>query len=207
MKNTLLDTIVNLEWNMFSNVNNKGGKAACQMDLLTFRIMRHSQTAGWDEALLESYLDDLRVAKAQGRNLMSEKYARMMESTFHEEYVLLADRLPPVDTVAAQQVEEIVRVHVEWKEALDAHYPHLGDRGRPTRTVNDTTGLPSLETYMRAELKTLSPKTIALYHTATMERVAGGRSEAEEILLSQVQQYGYDSLDIAEAFFSRLPAP
>ena len=201
-KQLLIDEIVNLEWKMFSGVNNKGGKAACQMDPATFRIMRHSQSSTWDDALLTSYLDDLKSAQQQGRNLMSEKYARMMESTFPEEYAQLADRLPPVDSGAAKQIEEIVAIHLKWKEALDQSYPHLGDRGRPLRTQDDSTGLPSLETYMRAELKTCSPKTIALYHTDTLKRVERGESEAEQNLLNQVRQYGFANLEEAEKYFT-----
>jgi hypothetical protein len=187
---------------MFSGVNNKGGKAACQMDLPTFRIMRKSQSATWDDVLLASNLDDLKSAQQRGRNLMSEKYARMMESTFPEEYVDLADRLPPVDSIVAEQIEEIVAIHVRWKEALDERYPHLGDRGRPVRSQYDSSGLASLETYMRAELKTYSPRTIALYHADTLKRVERGESEAEQNLLNQVRQYGFANLEEAEKYFS-----
>ncbi len=201
-KNTLIERIMDIEWQMFSSVNNAGGKAACQTDSATFRIMRASQCAAWDKALLASWLADFEAAQAQGRNLMSEKYARMMESTFPEEYALIADRLPPLDPGAAQKIEEIVAVHLKWKEYLDARYPHLGERGRPLRSRDDSTGLPSLETYMRAELQTLSPGTIALYHAATMKRAGCGESEAEENLLNQVKQYGFASLEEAEHYFS-----
>ncbi len=201
-KKLLTDAIVDIEWDMFSSVNNKGGKAACQMDHATFRIMRNSQFASWDDALLASYLKDLASAQEQGRNLMSEKYARMMEFTFPEEYARLADRLPPIDPVAAEQIEEIVSTHVQWKEALDKRYPHLSDRSRPVRSQDDSVGLPSLETYTRAELKTYSPKTISLYHTATMTRIERGESEAEQNMLHQVKQYGFENPDEADNYFS-----
>ena len=48
--------------------------------------MRTSQAEAWTEKLLKSYYDDLLQAKSHNRNLMTEKYARMMESTFPEEY-------------------------------------------------------------------------------------------------------------------------
>ena len=85
-KDELIDAIVQIEWPMFAGVNNEGGKAACQMDLATFRIMRISQYSAWGEELLESCLADLRAAQNQGRNLMTEKYARMMKTTFPDEY-------------------------------------------------------------------------------------------------------------------------
>ena len=75
--------------------------------------------------------------------------------------------------------------HVQWKTALDQKYPHLGDRSRPVRTQEDRTGLPSVETYTRAELQTYSPRTISLYHAATMKRIERGENEAEENLLNQ----------------------
>jgi hypothetical protein len=55
---TLVDAVVTAEWEMFSNVQNVGGKASCQMDPKTFRIMRSSQMDNWDDELLGSYLAD-----------------------------------------------------------------------------------------------------------------------------------------------------
>ncbi|MBQ7585345.1 MAG: DUF4125 family protein, partial [Desulfovibrionaceae bacterium] len=76
-RNACLEAIVDLEWKMFSAVQNVGGRASCQNDPQTFRIMRLSQCATWDDALISSYLDDLKLATLEGRNLMTEKYARM----------------------------------------------------------------------------------------------------------------------------------
>lgn len=75
---------------MFSHVSNVGGPASCQMRPDTFKIMRKSQAATWSDELLASYLEDLKAATREGRNIMTEKYARMMESTFPEEYRKLA---------------------------------------------------------------------------------------------------------------------
>lgn len=124
-KDELIDAIVQIEWPMFAGVNNEGGKAACQMDLATFRIMRISQYSAWGEELLESCLADLRAAQNQGRNLMTEKYARMMKTTFPDEYPAIEKSLPPLDPAAARQIEDIVACHVQWKTALDQKYPHL----------------------------------------------------------------------------------
>lgn len=197
-KSELIKDIIDIEWPMFSGVNNLGGKASCQMDPQTFRIMRESQYATWSEALLGRYLEDLRQAKNDGRNVMSEKYARMMEHTFPQEFAMLAPRLPRLDPEAARMVEEIVAAHLKWKEELDAKYPALSERGRPLRSKDDYRfGQPSLETYMRGELQTLSPAAVAIYHRETMDRLAQGRSEAEENLLNQVKKYGFTSLDEA----------
>ena len=66
----------------------------------------------------------------------------------------------------------------------------------------DRPGLPSVETYTREELQTCSPRTISLYHAATMKRIERGENEAEENLLNQVRQYGFASLEDAEQYFS-----
>ena len=41
----------------------------------TFKIMRKSQAATWSDELLASYLEDLKTATREGRNIMTEKYA------------------------------------------------------------------------------------------------------------------------------------
>lgn len=202
-KEKLIEEIIALEWPMFSGVHNVGGKASCQMDPETFRIMRSSQYKAWSQPLLESWRLDLEDAKANGRNLASEKYARMMERTFPEEYANLVDRLPPVGEEEKRKIDEIVAIHLDWKETLDRQYPHLSEQGRPLRASEDILyGTPSLETYMRSELKTYSPRTIDLYHAETLRRKAENRSEAEENLLNQVRQYGHEDLKSADEYFA-----
>lgn len=202
-KEKLIAEIIALEWPMFSGVHNAGGKASCQMDPETFQIMRSSQYKSWSQPLLESWHKDLEEARAGGRNLASEKYARMMERTFPEEYAALAHRLPPVGEDEKRKINEIVAIHLDWKEALDRKYPHLSEQGRPLRASEDILyGTPSLETYMRSELKTYSPRTIDLYHEETLRRKEENRSEAEENLLNQVRQYGYEDLKSADEYFA-----
>lgn len=200
----LVDKIVAIEWPMFFGVNNEGGKASCQMDPHTFKIMRESQYETWSPELLQSYLEDLEKARAEGRNVMTEKYGRMMERTAPEEYARIRDRLPKVDPVVEKLVDEIVEAHLRWKDELDRKYPNLSERGRALRSKDDNRyGQPSLETYMRAELQSLSPKSAEIYHRETMERVAHNRNEAEENLLNQVRQYGFESLAEANEHIGR----
>lgn len=203
-KKRIIDDIIAIEWPMFSGVNNAGGKASCQMDPGTFRIMRTSQYLTWSQPLLESWLADLVGARDEGRNLMSEKYARMMERTFPEEYANLADHLPKLSPEMVKKVDEIVAIHLGWKEELNSRFPNLSDRGRPLRSSQDQPySIPSLETYMRAELQTLSPKSVDIYYADTLKRLKENRSEAEENLLNQVRQYGFDDLESADRHFAK----
>ena len=93
-KERFIEAVVDIEWIQFQQVHNEGGRASCQDDRETFEIMRKSQFLAWTEEVLESYLQDLRDAWKEGWNLLTEKYARMMESTAPEEYERFREILP-----------------------------------------------------------------------------------------------------------------
>jgi hypothetical protein len=198
VKEDLIKKIVRMEWDMFSRVSNVGGKASCQYDPETFEIMRYSQAKSRPEDVLESLLADLEEAGRCGRNLMSEKYARMMESTFPDEYGKIADMLPPVDRDALALIEEIVAVNIDWKLEAVKKYPFLGGRGRPVRAGDDAPWAASFETYLRGELKTYSPETVRRLHRHTLRLRDAGMNGVEENLLNQAGRYGFTSLADAE---------
>ncbi|MGN1186908.1 MAG: DUF4125 family protein, partial [Lachnospiraceae bacterium] len=85
----LIDSVVEEEWNMFQATSNEGGRADCQNNWNTFQLMRKSQFMAWEDELLESYLSDLKEGELKGRNLIAEKYARMMKSTAPYKYAEL----------------------------------------------------------------------------------------------------------------------
>lgn len=198
MKDKLVQDIIELEWEAFTRVQNRGGKAPCQGDRKTFDIMRGSQAGCWTEALLQSYYSDLLQAKEQNRNLMTEKYARMMETTFPEEYPLFADMLPGINSETLDRIEQIVTIHLRWAEDLSISYPRLFSRARAIYTEDDSAMVTSFETYLRGELKTYSSETVRLYGTMTREYLSGGENLEEVYLLNAVRKYGYDSLGEAE---------
>lgn len=198
MKERLVAELIEKEWEMFSRVPNAGGPASCQTDPSTFRIMRRSQADTWPEELLLSYLEDLAAAEQAGRNLMTEKYAWMMESTFPDEFRDIAGHLPAIDEETLERVEEIVAVHVGWKLEMTGRYPLLSNKGRPVRSNEDTPYDTSFETYLRGEVKTYSPATVKLCHAHTLRQKESGINGVETTLLAQVRAYGYASLDEAE---------
>lgn len=198
MKEQLIQNIIHREWDMFSQVPSAGGPASCQSDPETFAIMRRSQARSWPESLLIQWLDDLEQAQRHGRNLMSEKYAWMMESTAPEEFQRLADQLPPVDAPSLALIKAIVSTHVQWKEESATNYPQLNGMGRLLRSCDDSACETSFETYLRGELKTYSPQSLQLLHAHTQDLQARGVNGAEVTLLNQAQEYGYASLKEAE---------
>ena len=86
-----------------------------------------------------------------------------------------------------------------WLEELAARYPNLTGRGRAIRRAADSPASTSLESYLWGELATYSHRTLALYADHAARLLAQGRNMNEEILLHTVQQYGFASLDEAEA--------
>ena len=197
MKAGLISAVVAVEWRMHQAVPASGGRAGCQEDFRTFEINRSSQAMGWSEACLESYLQDLRTAEKQGRNLQTEKYARMMESTSPEEYARIRHILPAVDPAAVAIIEEIVNVAVTWAEEVADKYPYLAARGRPLRSSADSRLVTSVETYLRSELSGYSLKTLRLYRDHVREQKANNVNGNEITLRETLKRYGFESLERA----------
>ena len=196
--NPIIEQIVEMEWEMFQNVRNTGGGAACQDDFETFDVMRKSQFLIWDLPLLESYWQDLQEGKAQGRNLVMEKYAYMMESTAPKEYEAIATGLPKISEEKQAMVEQIVAIQVGWREEFAEKYPHLSGQARIIHTSEDTLYDISFETYLRGELKTYSMQTLVLYGRRIVAFVQEQKNMTEEIMRYTTAFYGYKTLEDAE---------
>nr|WP_317643728.1 DUF4125 family protein [Bombiscardovia apis] len=196
----LREHIVRHEWEQFQQVDNEGGRANCQGNWPTFHQMRYSQFALWPRELLDSYAQDLDIADKERRNLLTEKYARMMESTAPEEYRRdIAPYLPKLGLERQSQQERIIKQQVAWAADFRSHYPKLGQEMRILRTADDTVQDTSFETYLRGELSTYSANTLRLYLKMVLMLAAQRRNLTEETLLATVQAAGYENLDQAEA--------
>lgn len=190
--------IVKEEWEQFQNVQNEGGRASCQDDWGTFEIMRKSQFYTWRRDVLKSYYRDLVRAKKQGWNLLTEKYARMMESTAPQEYEKWKDILPKRSEKRKELEEEIIRMEIAWAERFSVKYPHLGASGRAIHTAEDTPWDTSMETYLRGELETYSDETLLRYKDMLAGYERDGKNLTEMKLVYMTFFYGYQSLDQAE---------
>lgn len=193
-----IDSIIALEWNMFQRVNNEGGRASCQDDIQTFRIMRKSQFAAWPETVQKSYLNDLETAQTNGRNLVMEKYARMMESTAPERFAEISGFLPPLGDIEKQTIAIIVGIQMKWTREFALKYPNITGRGRAVSSDLDNEYNTSIETYLRCELATYSLDTLKLLLAFFANLEAAGKNLTEEILLNTADNYGFRSLENAE---------
>lgn len=194
-----IGSIIRSEWDMFQSVNNIGGRAGCQDDFNTFNIMRSSQFKVWNDFMLKSYAKDLELAMKDGRNLVMEKYAFMMENTDPEYFNnVLAPNLPIFDGETIQMIDEIVWYMLDCEKALEKAYPKLAKAGRPLSAEADTHVYTSIETYARGELKTYSKETLRLYLDEVRNLRARGVNMAVLVREETVKLYGYKSLEDAE---------
>ena len=200
-RSEIAEDILNREWNLFQQVQNVGGRASCQEDERTFRIMRAAQFEAWNEAMLASYQQDLIQAEEAGRNPLSEKYGYMMRSTHPQEYEQIQDLLPPVSPEKERLVEEILAIEISQTAKFRAMYPNLGRRGRPLTTAEDHDAVTSVETYTRGELQTYSERTLELYLNHLRKLEQNKVLFPLIVMKATVRANGYFSLDEAEKVF------
>ena len=195
----LLETVIRLEWDQFQHTDNEGGRAACQGNWPMFHEMRLSQFLTWTPALLASYENDLRHADRIGRNLVTEKYARMMASTAPDIY---RERIEPYiprlseDRIARQ--ERVIARQVAWARVFAERWPALGGAMRVLTTAEDTPERTSFETYLRGELGTYSDATFVEYERLVDAIAAQGGNLTEQTVRNTVRLAGYAGLDEAQ---------
>lgn len=191
-------SIAKAEFEAFDKVQNEGGRASCQNNWPTFKVMRMSQYMTWSEDMLLQYLYEFKTNYANGRNMIEEKYARMMESTAPLEYARFADLLPPLDDEKKNIIENIVKLQVCDMEEFAKHYPKLAGNARIIHTSDDLPYDTSYETYLRGELGTYSDKMLDMYGRYIVSHIQAGKNVAQEIMENTIHFYGYKTLDEAE---------
>ena len=192
-----IQAIVAEEWQQFQKVQNEGGRAPCQNDQKTFVRMRTSQFETWNEQVLASYQRDLNAARENGWNLLTEKYARMMEHTAPEQYEQLKDRLPRRSPARLQMQELLVTIFMRWTRALEQRYPNLMGEGRVLSSAQDGPWNVSSETYLRGELGSYSDETLCLYAQMVLNCLEQGENLVEQNLAGVARSYGYGTLESA----------
>ncbi len=202
----LVKRLIDKEWSLFQETQNRGGRASCQDDPDTFAVMRSSQFRCWNEATLRSYDEDLDVSTAEGRNMVMEKYAYMMRRTHPEEFEQIKDFLPPISKEKGRMIEEIVSINMDWEAACDRLLPHVRAAGRTLYSTGDSCMNTSFETYLRGELSTYSERTLSLLLEHTRQCRKTGDNLARRNLEYMAASYGYPSLEELELRKARLAA-
>lgn len=187
MKQKLIKQIVKIELEMFLSVNSKG-RASCQENPEGFKFYRMIMFAEWSIDTLTSYLQDLKSANDEGKNLITLKYARM------EGLIPVLNDNP--------LIEKIVDLNVFWVKDLVKRYPNLHRNARPVE--EDRPGVTSTKTYCRGEMETYSDTTLENYYDDLLQYLDRGENPMEKRCLAMVAASGYSSLDAAEEALSRV---
>ena len=201
MRQTLIADIECMEWDMFSSVNNIGGKADCQNDRDQFSVMREASYATWTSEMLESYKDDLEQAASQGVNLMSEKYARMMEVTMPG-----AIDMPPLPDARRALMDEAMGIVMSWEEELYERYALLRHRARSlTQASEDGSAISgtAFDTYLYGELSIYSERTLRLYVEHLRMQRAAGTNGSMAVYDRMARLQGWASFDAADKDFRK----
>ena len=181
-KESFIRQILKREWEFFQNVHHTEGRADCQNNPQEFEIMRRSQWETLPDEILESYLEDLILAKHRGENIVQDKYARMMKYSAPKEYEVIKNYLPEIP-----QEKKIIE-----------KYPKLTAKGRPLHSKYDTPNYTSIETYLKGELSSYSIKTLKLYYEYIQNCVSNNINLAENNLENIVLEKGYKTIEEAE---------
>jgi len=184
-KNELLEHILDMEWEMFVAVKS-AQPASCQSSPDKFRAIRASVFEMWSDDILASYLIQLSVAKMQGRNLLTEKYARM------------DNLIPPLTD--SPYIDEIVEISELWHNELQKNYPAL--YRRCCRTMEQTGDGRNFSVYLRSELETYGDNTLELYYANVITAYDQQRNLSIEALQHLIEKSGYKDLEHAESCLS-----
>lgn len=163
--------IVEIELDMFTKVKT-AEPAPCQQQLKTFKLMRQMSHFVLATDTLESYLEDLIKAQAAGRNLVTEKYARM------------DNLIPPINTNPI--IDDIVRIESAWMKELHEKYPNA---------IKIKGGFSN---YAASELETYSNRTLKYYYRDVFTALQEGENLAEKRYIYLYQALGYKSLEEVE---------
>lgn len=108
-----LRELVQLEWVHFDTVQGMSGRAACQDDAVGFFVHRVAQYLSFPRESIMGVRDDVVAADAAGRNVIREKYARMMEMTdpvaFTRDWSGRLEAPSPVKRCVLNEIESALR--------------------------------------------------------------------------------------------------
>lgn len=180
-ENAIVNGILDLEWEMFVRVKS-AHPAVCQSAPDNFRAVRGSIFTMWTAEMLVAYLEQIESAKVLGRNLLTEKYARM------------DNLIPPLTD--SPYIDKIVEINELWQKELEKKYPALYNRC--CRTTEPTGDGQNFSVYLRSELETYGDKTLELYYWNVKNAYDKNNNLSIEALEHLVQKSGYQDLEHAE---------
>lgn len=146
----VLDEVVRSEWLALDEVRGLDGRASCQDDARTFAVFRIAHHLALPRELLWALARRSARGASTARNVIEEKYARMMAVTDPDRYALLwSGRLPAPSPVKRAALDDIARAMAPMVSAAERELAPLSARRRPA--VSGTGSVSSID-YLMAEL-------------------------------------------------------
>lgn len=160
-KEDMIQEIVSKELNDFLTTVDLDGKARCQEFPENFIVSRFCQWFTFEEGILQSYLDDLNLYQDKGRNIVTDKYAYMMEYQGLTEESDIINQLPTISDQKKILTHQLVTRMLEWTTEADAVI-EIGEYlpKRPLRKSDESGKITSTETYLTGEYYTYSEETL-----------------------------------------------
>lgn len=181
---SIIDDIIDIEHKMFMSVNTEE-EAECRNHSAEFRFHRGVQFSAWSHESLESYLDDLKTAVKDNRNLMTYKYARM-------------DNLIPSEN-EDPLVKKILDIQIVWQLEMVEKYPELMKNARGVTSAESSPLSVSFARYLSAELESYSAATLKLLYSDILRYKEQKINMSERIYLELTSRLGLDSIDAFRA--------
>ena len=186
MDKTALEEIAAIEGEMLDRARTCGGQSFRREEPAAYFIRRTSRLEMWTQQMRESYLRLLRQAETEGRNLLCEGHACLLEWTDPVKYAKIKERLPERSMETLWLADWLWEAHRAWRAETERAYPCLSAL---------TSGG---ETDLRGELTTYSVELLRLYAAYVEHLETEGRNMNQMILENTAAQYGFDSLEAAE---------
>ena len=199
VREELIKEIIDREWEMFSVLKNTGGVAECQNNKPEFIIMRSGQWDNLPDKILESYKQDLIEAKKAGRNLLEEKYIRMMEYSAPSEFDGVKHLLPNISNGSLTLIKQIEKIYLDWGDEFENKFPKFSKLCRPLRSSGDIPERASVQTYLIGELSSYSTRTVLFYFDYVTQCVKEGKNLIYTTHSDVVKQKGFNSIEEVEA--------
>ena len=195
----LIKEIIDREWEMFSVLKNTGGIAECQNNKPEFIIMRSGQWDNLPDKILESYKQDLIDAKEIGRNLLEEKYIRMMEYSAPSEFEGVKHLLPDISNGSLTLIKQIDKIYLNWGDEFESKFPKFSKLCRPLRSSGDIPERASVQTYLIGELSSYSTRTVLFYYDYVKQCVEKGINLIYVTHTDVVKKKGFNSIEEVES--------
>ena len=195
----LIKEIIDREWEMFSVLKNTGGIAECQNNKPEFIIMRSGQWDNLPDKILESYKQDLIDAKEFGRNLLEEKYMRMMEYSAPSEFEGVKHLLPNISNGSLTLIKQIEKIYLNWGDEFESKFPKFSKLCRPLRSSGDIPERASVQTYLIGELSSYSTRTVLFYYDYVKQCVEKGINLIYVTHTDVVKKKGFNSIEEVES--------